>query len=195
MIFYHGHSGPKEIEVSPPFFAWLTDAQRNGAGALFDFGCYGANLATRLMGGRDPLAVTAVTRRLKGGAQPSVDDDATIIIDYDAAQAVVLASWNWPIGRKDVELYFERGEARSQDSAVVVVRTGSVGDRLVDGTRPAVSNAFDQLRAFLAHGTAIEPSDLGSLANNLQVMRILEAARLSAATGRTVTWDRVSSKR
>ncbi len=44
----------KEIGVSPAFFAWLTDPELNGGGALFDFGCYGADLMTWLMDGRRP---------------------------------------------------------------------------------------------------------------------------------------------
>jgi len=41
------------------FLAWLSDPKLNGAGALFDFGCYGADLATWLMDGRRPVSVTA----------------------------------------------------------------------------------------------------------------------------------------
>ena len=52
--------GPSEIGVQPEFLAWLTDPARNGDGALTDFGCYGANLMTWLMGNQRPLAVTAV---------------------------------------------------------------------------------------------------------------------------------------
>ena len=47
-----GHRGPKEIGVDPEFLEWLTDPDRNGGGALTDFGCYGANLMTWLMDGR-----------------------------------------------------------------------------------------------------------------------------------------------
>ncbi|RYX99191.1 Gfo/Idh/MocA family oxidoreductase, partial [bacterium] len=44
MIVHDGHQGPKEIGVSKEFLSWLTDPDKNGAGALVDFGCYGANL-------------------------------------------------------------------------------------------------------------------------------------------------------
>ncbi len=49
IVAMDGHEGPKEINVQPEFLAWLTDPEKNGAGALFDFGCYGANLMTWLM--------------------------------------------------------------------------------------------------------------------------------------------------
>ena len=61
MVAMDGHSGPKAINVQPEFLAWLSDPVRNGGGALFDFGCYGANLMTWMMDNQRPLAVTAVT--------------------------------------------------------------------------------------------------------------------------------------
>ena len=47
---YDGHSGPVEIGCAPEFLEWLTDPVKNGGGAVIDFGCYGANLSTWLMG-------------------------------------------------------------------------------------------------------------------------------------------------
>ena len=35
-----GYSGPKAIKVQAEFLDWLRDPVRNGAGALYDFGCY-----------------------------------------------------------------------------------------------------------------------------------------------------------
>ena len=46
VVVHDGHSGPAKINVQPEFFAWLNDAKLNGAGALYDFGCYGADLMT-----------------------------------------------------------------------------------------------------------------------------------------------------
>ncbi|HMQ88875.1 MAG TPA: Gfo/Idh/MocA family oxidoreductase, partial [Flavilitoribacter sp.] len=46
MVFHHGHQGPIEIGCNPEFLEFLTDPVLNGGGALTDFGCYGANLAT-----------------------------------------------------------------------------------------------------------------------------------------------------
>ena len=46
VVVHDGHKGPKEIGVEPEFLAWLTDPKLNGGGALFDFGCYGADLMT-----------------------------------------------------------------------------------------------------------------------------------------------------
>ncbi|WP_333863666.1 Gfo/Idh/MocA family protein [Chitinophaga sp.] len=61
--FNHGHQGPKEIGCGPEFLAWLTDPVLNGAGALNDFGCYGANIMTALMRDKAPVSVSAVQTR------------------------------------------------------------------------------------------------------------------------------------
>ena len=36
VVVHAGHRGPKEIGVQPEFLAWLTDPEKNGAGALLD---------------------------------------------------------------------------------------------------------------------------------------------------------------
>ena len=89
VVIHDGHSGPKEIGVEPEFLAWLTDPQLNGGGALFDFGCYGADLMTYLMNGQRPQTVTAVTQQIKPEIYSRVDDEATIILTYPKAQAII----------------------------------------------------------------------------------------------------------
>ena len=113
VVIHDGHRGPKEIGVQPEFLAWLTDPDKNGAGALFDFGCYGANLMTWLMDDARPTSVTAVTRRFKPEIYPQVDDEATIILEYPGAQAIIQASWNWPFDRKDMEIYGRTGQVQT----------------------------------------------------------------------------------
>ena len=48
--------------MQPEFLNWLEDPEQNGDGALYDFGCYGADLVTWLMHGESPVSVTAVTQ-------------------------------------------------------------------------------------------------------------------------------------
>lgn len=57
IVVHDGHRGPKEIGCSTQFLAWLTDPILNGGGAINDFGCYGADLATWLLDGEKPLSV------------------------------------------------------------------------------------------------------------------------------------------
>ncbi len=124
VVIHDGHRGPKEIGVQPEFLAWLTDPARNGAGALFDFGCYGANLMTWLMDEARPATVTAVTQQIKPEVYPKVDDEATIILQYPAAQAIIQASWNWPFDRKDLEIYGRTGQALTLGQDAIKVRLG-----------------------------------------------------------------------
>src|SRR5882672_9884941 len=131
VVVHDGHEGPKEIGVGPEFLAWLTDPKLNGAGALFDFGCYGADLMTWLMDGRRPDSVTAVTQQNKPDVYPRVDDEASIILTYPRAQAIVQASWNWPFSRKDVEVYGQTGYAITvQDKDLRVRRGGGEEEQL-----------------------------------------------------------------
>lgn len=186
IVAMDGHEGPKEIGVGPEFLSWLSDPAKNGAGALFDFGCYGANLMTWLLDNQRPLSVTAVTRRFKPAIYPRVDDDATILLEYPNAQGVIEASWNWPFGRKDLEVYAERAYAIANGGNVLKLRLpgkpeqSTVPERLPAHKRDPVS----YLKA-IVQGRH-KPTGLSSLDNNMIVTGILEAARDSAKSGKTV---------
>ena len=121
-VFRDGHQGPKLIGVPPEFLSFLIDPKQNGAGALFDFGCYGANLMTWLMDGETPLTVTAVTKQLQPNLYPQVDDEADIILNYKNAVAIVQASWNWPFALKQMDVYGRTGYAKAIDSERIEVR-------------------------------------------------------------------------
>jgi len=129
LVIRDGHSGPKEIGVPPEFLSWLTDPVRNGGGALFDFGCYGANLATWLMDNPRPLAVTALAQTNKPQIYPNVDDEATILLSYDGAQAIIQGSWNWPYSRKDIDVFGDGGYILAPDRINLIVRSGEAPSR------------------------------------------------------------------
>ena len=189
VVVHDGHQGPREIGVSKEFFAWLTDPVLNGGGALTDFGCYGANLMTHLMDGQVPLTVTAVTQQFKPHIYPKVDDEATIILTYPTAQCIIQASWNWPYNRKDMAVYGEAGYAVTKDAREMRVkdRTGAEQTLVL---RPEETGTYTSPFLYFAdmiRGRLKVPRyGLYSLENNLLVVRILEAARESAQTGRRV---------
>jgi predicted dehydrogenase len=187
IVVHDGHSGPKEINVGPEFLAWLTDPKLNGGGALFDFGCYGADLATWLMDGRRPDSVTAVTQQVKPDVYPHVDDEATIILTYPHAQAIIQASWNWPFSRKDMEVYGQRGYAITVGRDVVRVRLPEKQEISADAKplEKTKGDSVSYLRAVLLGG--LKPEGQSSLETNVIVTEILDAARQSAATGKTVS--------
>jgi predicted dehydrogenase len=187
MVAMDGHEGPKEINVQPEFLNWLTDPQKNGAGALFDFGCYGANLMTWLMNNQRPKSVTAITARNKPAIYAKVDDEATILVQYEKAQGIMQASWNWPFGRKDFEVYGEKGLAIATGGNNLRVRLPGEKAESTPTPEPLPANQHDSLSylASVARGEQ-KSSGLSSLENNMIVTEILDSARESARTGRTV---------
>jgi predicted dehydrogenase len=190
MVAMDGHEGPQEIKVPPEFFAWLTDPIKDGGGALYDFGCYGANLMTWLMDGARPVSVTAVSKRIKPAIYPKVDDDATVLLDYANAQGVIQASWNWPFGRKDLEVYGQTGYARATGGNLLRVRRAGAKDEETAELRDLPPEERDSLAYLAAVARGRKPDGLSSLANNLVVSEILEASRESARTGKTVQLGR-----
>ena len=189
VVVHDGHKGPKEIGVTDEFFDWLTDPVLNGGGALIDFGCYGANLITWLMGGAAPLSITAVIQTNKPHIYPHVDDEATYILTYPQTQGIVQGSWNWPIGRKDMEIYGQTGYVYAPDRSSLRLRKGEREPEQsisVKPLQPPANDPFAYLTAVVRGDIKMHDTDLSSLANNLIVVRILDAARQSAQTGKTV---------
>jgi glucose-fructose oxidoreductase len=187
-VIHDGHQGPKEIGVQPEFLNWLTDPAQNGAGALYDFGCYGADLMTWFMHGEAPLSVTAVAQTDKPETYPHVDDDATIILRYPRAQAVLMPSWDWPFGRKDTEVYGTKGYAIAVNPTVIRERVAETSPEVTLGTPPLPPPQDTSLHylAAVVRGQLDPDHDLTSLDTNVVVMQILDAARQSARTGKTV---------
>ncbi|MCC5943148.1 MAG: Gfo/Idh/MocA family oxidoreductase [Balneolaceae bacterium] len=192
-LFYHGHQGPKEIGVGPEFLEWLIDPKLNGGGALVDFGCYGANIMTWLTGGEKPVSVTAVTRTYKPEIYSKVDDDATIIVTYAGAQAIIQASWNWPFNRKDMKIYGEKGFIESPQPGMVHIRKQGESDERIEtvtaGDVELETDPFHYFASVIRGNIEMEPYSLYSMENNMRVVQILDAAKKSAATGETVYFD------
>jgi len=186
IVVHDGHQGPAAIGCSPDFLKWLTDPVLDGGGALMDFGCYGADLATWLMGGQRPTSVVAVTQHLQPLVYPKVDDEATVVITYPGAQAILQASWNWPFGRKDMELYGRTGSILVPDRNSVKVHAGSGPEETLDA--PALQGPDADEISYLAAVVRgeIRPGGLSSVETNLVVDEILDAARESARTGRRI---------
>ncbi len=188
LVVHDGHNGPKEIGVGPEFANWLTDPVGNGAGALFDFGCYGVDLATWLMHGEAPLTVTGITQQIKPDVYPKVDDEGTIILTYPHAQAIIQGSWNWPFQRKDMEVYGAKGYVDTVALDGLRIRLPEEKTEHAE-TAPPLTPPNDTPLHYLSavlRGEVTPKGDLNSLDTNITVMRILDAARESAKTGKTI---------
>src|ERR1017187_405178 len=150
MVFHHGHRGPKEIGCSTNFLAWLTDPVLNGGGAINDFGCYGADLATWFFDGQKPVSVFAVASQLKPDVYPKVEDDATIVLTYPQAQVILQPSWNWPMDRKDMEIYGQTGQVLVPQSDVLRVRTQKASKEIEITPPPIAAPSADPVSYFAA---------------------------------------------
>jgi predicted dehydrogenase len=192
LIIRDGHKGPLKIGVNKEFLDWLTDPVKNGGGAITDFGCYGANIATWMMNGEKPLSVVAVTQQLQKENNPNVDDESTIILTYKNAKATIQASWNWPIGRKDMEVYGQKGAIFTDNRSDLRIRIAEGYDGFhesksrLDELPSPYNDPFAFLAAVINKEISLTKYDLSSLENNMIVMEILDAARLSARKGRVV---------
>ena len=192
LVVRDGHRGPKEIGVNEEFLSWLTDPVQNGGGAITDFGCYGANIATWLLKGKRPETVTAITQQLQAANNPKVDDEATILLTYDDGKVTIQPSWNWPIGRKDMELYGRKGVIYADNKYDLRMRMAQGYDgyketvlKLPEQSSP-YDDPFSYFKAVIRKQITMQRYDLSSFENNLLVMEILDAARKSAKTGKTV---------
>ena len=188
MNIYDGHSGPFEIGCGKEFTDWLTDPVLNGGGAVIDFGCYGANLATWLMGGKAPEGVYAVLQNNKPERYPKVDDDATIILRYPGTTVNIGGSWCWPESRKDMYIYGENGDISQYTANRLDYTVKGTHHRNVDV--PALQSPYDDsflyLKGVVRGDIELLPTDLASLENNILVVRILNAAIRSARSGKEV---------
>jgi predicted dehydrogenase len=184
-----------EIGCEKVFLDWLTDPVQNGGGALIDFGCYGANLMTYLQKGQEPVSVTAVTQHFKPLIYPKVDDEATIIVTYPESQCIIQASWNWPFGRKDMEIYGNSGYIIALNNTSMRMRNTKMKEELstlVTSKDIAIyEDPFNYFADVLHGNIKMTKYDPYSLENNITVVKILEAARESAKTGKAVKFSKL----
>jgi predicted dehydrogenase len=188
VVVRDGHNGPKAIHVQPEFWAWLTDAKLGGAGALYDFGCYGADLMTWLMHGELPESVTAVTQHLQPENYPKVDDEANVMLNYKSAIAILQGSWNWPFAVKDMDVFGSTGYVKTIKGTQVEARRAGEAEGKVRAAS-ALDAPYDDPLHYLAaviRGEIQEGGRLTDLDTNVIVSEILDAARRSAASGTTV---------
>ena len=188
IIVQYGHRGPKEIGISQQFANWLYDPVKNGGGAIMDFGCYGAELSLWLKG--RPTRVYATTRKIKVEQNNKVDDDATIVLDYPDATAIIEASWDWPYTKDQVEVFGPKGSLLARHNTLLYRSADARGPNVApDGENVTLnallketSNPISYFVDCVRNNKPIE--DPVSARLNVQVMEILDAARESARTGK-----------
>lgn len=191
IVFHTGHPGPIEIGCNEEFLEWLTDPVLNGGGALTDFGCYGANLATWLMQGAEPESVTCITQQIKPHLYPKVEDEATIILTYPKTQVIIQASWNWSHNRKDMEVYGKQGFVHCLNGQDMLFMEDENKGTVALNAEPlplGLDDPFAYLAGVIRGNIKLQPYELSAMDNNEIVMKILEAAKYAAKTRKTIVW-------
>ncbi len=189
-IVQYGHQGPREIGTSREFAAWLYDPVRNGGGALMDFGCYGAALALWLKG--MPRSVYAHSLKLKVSQHNAVEDDAVIVLEYADGTGVLQPSWDWPFSMERIQVFGPHGSLLALPGALLFRASGTQSSgQFPDGQpealpslSPAQSNPIGYLVDCIQNNRPI--TGLLSARLNVEVNKILDAAKESIRTGRAV---------
>lgn len=191
IIAEFGHEGPKEIGASKEFNAWLYDAKKNGAGALMDFACYGANWAMWTKG--LPERVFAYSLKLKTAQHNEVEDDAVVLLEYKDATAILMPSWDWPYSKGQAEFYGPKGSFLVMgDGLLYHPAHKDTNAKNPSGTpvplHPLPPNEKDGVAYFvdcIRNNKAIEDPSSADL--NVGVNEIIDAAIESISTGRAVS--------
>ena len=178
-----GHGGPGSPEgLNKYFFDWLTDPVKNGAGALMDFGCYNALWSLWYFG--RPERVYAQVNHLRPQTFPKVEDNADLVLSYAKSVGIFEGSWDLPRGFQDLEIFGLKGS--------IYMKGGSAELRAGRETQalelPALAPERAEPLAFLVNsiktGKALE--GLTALDINVGVVEIIEAAKMSVASGNAV---------
>jgi len=190
MIIQFGHEGPKEIGVSKYFADCLYDPVKNGAGALMDFGCYGADWAMWLKG--RPQRVYATSLKLKVEQNNAVEDDAVVLLEYPDATVILIPSWDWPYGKGQAEIFGPKGSFLVMgDGLLFQPAKGDTSAQNPQGkpveTPPLPPEKRNGVAYFLyciRNNKPIEGPVSADL--NVGVNEIIDAAKESIRTGRVV---------
>lgn len=178
------HNGPKEIGCSHYFYEWLYDRERNGAGALMDYCCYGADLARHWLG--KPRSVVGFAGRLVKD-YIDVDDNAIILAKYPNAIGIAEASWTQiaPDGGANPSVYGTEGTVSVIGNRVRLARAEGEPQLLEPDTpAPGRRNGAEYLISCLRAGSPIEGMCSAQVSRDAQA--ILAAGLRSAEEGREV---------
>jgi predicted dehydrogenase len=179
-----GHGGPgSQGPRSQYFFAWLTDPDKNGAGALIDFGCYNALWSLWYLG--RPEKVYAHVNHLRPEIFPKVEDNSTLILSYKEGVGLFEGSWDLPRSFQDLEVFGLEGSIHITREAAEL-RPGREQPRPVKAD-PLPPERAEPIAHMIHAVTKEQPlGDLVSLDMNVEVVRIMEAAKESVKTGAAV---------
>ena len=179
------HNGPIAIGCSKEFVRDLTTPEINGAGALMDYCCYGANLAARLLGRAQ--SVTGM-RGFFGTEQAyaASDDNAILIAKYAHAFGMCEASWTQTVGYAGTNpvVYGSEGSIGVHHGKVLIQRPGKPEETVTPAEKAApMRSGPEYLLHCLENGLPIEGFCSPSVSRDAQ--EILELGLRAADSGET----------
>ena len=176
-----GHGGPGDYKTSY-FVSWLVDPEKNGGGALVDFGCY--SVVWSLWQKGRPESVYATVLHLRPDEFPKVEDNATIILNYKDGVGIFEGSWDLPPRQQgNFEIFGRKASAAVRGSNVEVYKgRGAPAMLAADPLPPERAQPISYIVNRLRTGQPLD--HWMALDVNVAVMEILEAAKMSVRTGR-----------
>lgn len=178
-----GHGGPgSDGPRNKYFFDWLTDPEKNGAGALMDFGCYNALWSLWYLG--RPESVFAQVNRLQPERFPKVEDNATILLHYKNAEGIFEGSWDLPRSFQDLEVFGRQGVLYMQNGKVELRKGRDVKELPIEPLPAERSRPIANMVEVLKSGKSVE--GLVAVDINVGVNEIIDAAKESIRTGKVV---------
>jgi predicted dehydrogenase len=177
-----GHGGPGSTGLSKYFFDWLTDPVKNGAGALMDFECYNALWSLWYLG--LPDTVYASVNHLRPEVFPKVEDTSAMILSYKKGVGVFEGSWDLPRSLQDLEVFGLKGSLYMKQQGVELRQGKETKDIPLETLPPERSEPVAYMVWALKHNKPIE--GMVGLDINVEVNRIIEAAKMSIVTGRAI---------
>ena len=178
-----GHGGPGSTGARNQFFfAWLTDPVQNGAGALMDFGCYNALWSLWYLG--QPESVYAHVNHLRPETFPKVEDNSTMILSYKNGVSIAEGSWDLPRGFQDLEVFGLGGSVYMANGRVELRKGRETREVPLDPLPPERAEPIAFMVNSIKSGKPID--GLTALDINVQVVEIIDAAKMSVKTGRAI---------
>lgn len=186
-----GHNGPGDPKKSS-FAAWLADPVQNGGGVLMDFGCYMVLWSLGIKG--MPVNVYATVQHMKPEMFPKVEDNAVIVLNYKDGVAILEASWDLPPAQRvGNEIYGLKGSIVGNSIRKMGApgsgggggRGQQAGDPIA--VKPLPPERTEPIAYMVDRIRNKQPLDGPSALDlNVAVQQVLEAAKISAKTGRAV---------
>jgi predicted dehydrogenase len=186
-----GHGGPgSDGPRNKYFFDWLTDPEKNGAGALMDFGCYNALWSLWYLG--KPDTVFATVNHLRPDRFPRVEDNANLELHYANAVGIFEGSWDLPRSYQDLEVFGyaenDQGGLLTMNQREVTLQKGR--EKRVLELAPLSQEASDPVAYMISRIKANLPIEgLTAIDINVDVIKIIELAKESVKSGKAVKFQ------